>query len=788
MKIRAPFSWIINHFTYMQTFIFICILFFISLIPIAYFWIITHRERIKLINEQLDELKEEKDLEQLFSEIQQHRLLTQRLILAKDDETQAIMKGLDNRISETIHEFMMQDQLTKGKYLYESSIWNKINPRNIEVRWQGLLEKIQTLPHNEIEPIHTNIIHDLLIQFSYLSDKVGISYFKEIENYAIIEGIFLRIPIIQENISQLSLLGERFILTEGKELSRERIVGLISYLESDLTYLSFDQSIKGFLNPDLVRTTLLKSLDVYRENIDYLVKLVKTHILAKDPSPLTLSRFQSYSEAALKSGYQLWDEGFQDLNYIFKTEKEHIAYRLWQVLLLTITLTGIAFLLGLVLTQSGTSRLSQLTQATDSFTNGNLSIRVPDENNDEIGRQAQAFNRMAQKLEGIINNLYELLGATTALAKGNLSARIQTRENDTEFDQVARSFNQMAETFEIIISRLQQISMMLTSSAGDIAAASKEQETIIVEQEATTREIAVAANKISSTAKEFANTMNEMSRVAEQTSELALTGKGSLNNMESIMSLLVDASGNIASKLAVLNEKAGNITSVITTITKVADQTNLLSLNASIEAEKAGEYGRSFAVIAREIRRLADQSAVATLDIEKIVNEIMSAVSTSVMGVEDFTQEIRKGFEQVRTVSGQLAKIIEQVQVFTARFELLNQGMQAQSTGAEQINEAISQLSKTAAQTSLSIHQFQKTIQELNNAANELRLHTPFFQSAQKTAGTTAATEANPLSLTPLAGESARQVKETLSNLNIATAKMKNLNLQFKPPFSKNKE
>lgn len=783
MKIRAPFSWIINHFTYMQTFIFICILFFISLIPIGYFWIITHRERIKLIDEQLDELKEEKELEQLFSEIQEHRLLTQRLIISKDGDTQAKMRQLDSKISSTIHDFMEKDRLTKGKYLYESSIWNKINPRNIETRWQALIEQIQTLPHTEIEPLHSNIIHDLLIQFSYLSDKVGISYFKEIENYAIIEGIFLRIPIIQENISQLSLLGERFILSDGKELSRERIVALISYLDSDLTYLNFDQNIKGLLNPDLVRITLLKSLDEYRENIEYLIKLVKTHILSKDSPPLTLSRFQSYSESALKSGYQLWNEGFQDLTYIFQTEREHIAYRLWLVLLLTITLTGIAFLLGLVLTLSGTSRLSQLTQATDSFTNGNLSIRVPDENSDEIGRQAQAFNRMAQKLEEIINNLYKLLDATTALSKGNLSARIQTRENDTEFDQVALSFNQMAETFEIIISRLQQISMMLTSSAGEIAISSKEQETNIVEQEATTREIAVAANKISSTAKEFANTMNEMNQVAEQTSDLALTGKDSLNHMESIMSLMVEASSNIASKLAVLNEKAGNITSVITTITKVADQTNLLSLNASIEAEKAGEYGRSFAVIAREIRRLADQSAVATLDIEKIVNEIMSAISTSVMGVEDFTQEIRKGFEQVRTVSGQFAKIIEQVQVFTARFELLNQGMQAQSTGAEQINEAISQLSKTAEQTSLSIHQFQKTIQELNNAANELRLHTPFFESAQKTSDSTLPTEGNPLSL-----ESARQVKETLSNLNIATAKMKNLNLQFKPPFSKNKE
>lgn len=781
MKQRTPFSWIINNFTYLQIFSFICTLFFISLIPIGYFWIVTHLERINLINEQLDELKEEKTLENLFREVQEHRLLTQRHLLSKDTESQIGLERLEGSIKLTIQAFMARDRLTRGKFGFEPSIWQKLSSRSVEPRWEQLTQQMQNLSHLEVEPLHTNIIHDLLIQFSYLSDKVSISYFKEIENYAIIEGIFLRLPIIQENLSQLSLLSERFLLSVSKDLSKERIIMLVSGLESDLSYLKFDESLDGVLNRDLVRMNLLKELSKYRVDIESVIKVVNGHILKEGSNPITLSEFQTISEGALKSGFQLWDEGFQDLTYIFQTEKEHVVHRLWLVLIITILLTGFAFLLGSMLTLSGTTRLSQLTQATDSFTNGELSIRVPDQNNDEIGRQAQAFNRMAQKLEEIIKHLYELVDATSALANGNLTARIQLHKNDSEFDRVARSFNMMAETFETIIGRLQQIGSMLTTSAGEIETASKEQETIIVEQEATTREIAIAAKEISTTSKEFANTMNEMSRVAEETSQLALTGKDSLNNMESIMSLMVEASSNIASKLAVLNEKAGNITGVITTITKVADQTNLLSLNASIEAEKAGEYGRSFAVIAREIRRLADQSAIATLDIEQMVNEIMSAVSTSVMGVDDFTQEIRNGVEQVRTVSGQLAKIIEQVQVFTARFELLNQGMQGQSIGAEQIKEAIFQLSKTAEQTSASIHQFHKTIQELNNAANELRLHSPFFR--RKTVIDTTKSNTSPVDPTvPLAQKSAQQVKETLSNLRIATNKMKNLNLRLKPP------
>ncbi len=122
--------------------------------------------------------------------------------------------------------------------------------------------------------------------------------------------------------------------------------------------------------------------------------------------------------------------------------------------------------------------------------------------------------------------------------------------------------------------------------------------------------------------------MSGVAQVALETSTLAQEGRGGLAGMESTMRHLMDATGSIASRLEVINEKTNNIGTIVSTITRVADQTNLLSLNASIEAEKAGEYGLGFAVVAREIRRLADQSAVATLDIEQMVKEMQSAVSS----------------------------------------------------------------------------------------------------------------------------------------------------------------
>jgi methyl-accepting chemotaxis protein WspA len=224
--------------------------------------------------------------------------------------------------------------------------------------------------------------------------------------------------------------------------------------------------------------------------------------------------------------------------------------------------------------------------------------------------------------------------------------------------------------------------------------------------------------------------MNEVNVVAEHTASLAGNGQAGLTRMEETMHQFTEASSSISSKLAVLNEKAGNINQVVTTIAKVADQTNLLSLNAAIEAEKAGEYGRGFAVVATEIRRLADQTAVATYDIEQMVKEMQSAVSAGVMGMDKFSEEVRRGVHEVQEVSHQLTQIIQQVQALMPRFENVTEGMQAQATGAQQISDALVQLSEAVQQTAESLRQSNSAIEQLNDASGGLRNGVSRFEVA----------------------------------------------------------
>ena len=272
-----------------------------------------------------------------------------------------------------------------------------------------------------------------------------------------------------------------------------------------------------------------------------------------------------------------------------------------------------------------------------------------------------------------------------------------------------------------LIGQVQKSGVQVNSSATEIAATSKQQQATVTEIAATTAEVGATASRISATSKELARTMAELSEVADQTSTLAQGGQGGLQRMESTMGQIGAASDLINSRLALLSEKATNIGMVVTTISKVADQTNLLSLNAAIEAEKAGEHGRGFAVVAREIRRLADQTAVATFDIEQIVKEMQSAVSAGVMGIDKFADEVRRGREAIGEVTTQLTEIIAQVQTLPPSFESVNEGVQSQSISAAQISEALAQLSVASQQTADSLRQSSMAIDQLNDASRGLQ-------------------------------------------------------------------
>jgi methyl-accepting chemotaxis protein WspA len=365
----------------------------------------------------------------------------------------------------------------------------------------------------------------------------------------------------------------------------------------------------------------------------------------------------------------------------------------------------------------------------------------------EFSALADAFNSMTQQVQDTIERERQIAedvkgkveliqDVVTMAAQGDLTGQVMVYRDKDIISELADGIQQMLDSLNSLVARIQQSGVQVTSSATEIAATAKQQEATVTEQAATTNQIKATVTEITSTSKELVNTMNDVTEVAWKTSESANAGRSSLHSMEKTMHQMMEATESIGSKLAVLSEKAGNINTVVTTISRVADQTNLLSLNAAIEAEKAGEYGVGFAVVATEIRRLADQTAVATWDIEQMVKEMQSAVSAGVMGMEKFSEEVRRGVDDVRQVGSQLAHIIEQVDALIPRFEEVNEGMSSQAQGGQQIRDAIIQLSEAAQQTADSLRQSNGAILQLNDAASRLQEGSSHFKvSSQESVG-----------------------------------------------------
>jgi methyl-accepting chemotaxis protein WspA len=323
----------------------------------------------------------------------------------------------------------------------------------------------------------------------------------------------------------------------------------------------------------------------------------------------------------------------------------------------------------------------------------------------------------------ITRPIREAAFVTDRVASGDLSATCDTRgvQAAGETGLLLQAIRKMIQDLRSLIGKIQRSSISLLSTATEIAATSRQQEQAVIDYSASTNEAAAAVNEISATSHELLKTMNEVNQVANQTSKMATTGQQGLAGMDQTMRQLAESTSSIGAKLSVISERAANINLAVTTITKVADQTNLLSINAAIEAEKAGEYGLGFLVIAREIRRLADMTAMATLDIERIVKEMQYSVSAGVMEMDKFSEQVRRVVGEVGELSGQLGQIISGAQGLHRRFDQVTEGMRVQSQGAEQIREAMSRLSDAANQTSLSLREFKKATESLREAVGGLK-------------------------------------------------------------------
>jgi len=308
-----------------------------------------------------------------------------------------------------------------------------------------------------------------------------------------------------------------------------------------------------------------------------------------------------------------------------------------------------------------------------------------------------------------------------ALAEGDgdLARRVEELGKD-EVGALSRWFNVFVGRVHEVVKQTKSAAQMVERASIQIAGSSQQQKAGTTELGRVTEQVAEASSEIMDTAGSLARTMGGVATSAKTTAELATTGRTGLQSLDQTMSRFLVATEVARTKLTTIRERTVAIDQVVTTMSTVADQTNLLSMNAAIEAEKAGEHGYGFLVVAEEIRRMADQTAAATLTIEDSVASMHSAVAEGVTEMSGLADEIIAGTRATARVGHQLGEILDEVQGLRERFASVNEGMESQVAGARSIGESMTSLRTTTHDTVSALGELGTSSQSLREAVDGL--------------------------------------------------------------------
>ena len=283
-----------------------------------------------------------------------------------------------------------------------------------------------------------------------------------------------------------------------------------------------------------------------------------------------------------------------------------------------------------------------------------------------------------------------------------------------EFDELFKAVLLMARSLTRLISALKLRGEDVAERAGRISETSDTLDVIASEEAASTKNAASTGSKILGASEALNKNARGSAFEVSRTLDIARESGESLRLLKNNYDALTAASENVAGKLAVINGNVEKITGIVTTINEVSRQTNLLSLNASIEAEKAGEFGLGFAVVARQIRRLADKTSVASANIENIVRQMQSSVNSGVMEMDRFGAKMRQSSKIIMETADMLARAVSDIEAIGPQFEGIASGIGELSENARRISATMLELSDSSVRARDRISEFRAAVKSLD--------------------------------------------------------------------------
>lgn len=307
-----------------------------------------------------------------------------------------------------------------------------------------------------------------------------------------------------------------------------------------------------------------------------------------------------------------------------------------------------------------------------------------------------------------------------SVAEGDLTRRVTVSSTD-EIGDMSKIFNDFVERLHSSIASVAQSAVQVASASQQLSASSEEMASGAEEQTSQTSQVATSVEEMSATVQQVAKNANSAASSALEAGKTANKGGdivGQTVNGISRISRSVQDLQNVIQGLSRNSEKIGNIIGVID---DVADQTNLLALNAAIEAARAGEQGRGFAVVADEVRKLAERTTVSTREIAEMVKSIQGDTSQAVTSMETGRKEVEAGVNLAQQAGAALNEIVQGVQGVQDMVQQIATASEEQSAAAEEISSNVESIASVARQSASGTQQTASASQELSGLADGLQ-------------------------------------------------------------------